>query len=89
MVRILTEKEAGFLRELEALVTKYDAFFMMDSEPGISIIIYETDGIKDGNNDLETAIHFNNSFDECELHEILEKSSAMVKLIATRKYITE
>lgn len=89
MVRILTKKEADFLRELEVLVAKYDAFFLMDNEPGISIIIYETDGVKDGNNDFETAIHFDNSFDECELHDILEKSSEMVKLIATHQYVTE
>ncbi len=76
MVRALTKKEKSFLKELEALAINYDAVFVKDGE-GISILIYEGDEDISETERLKKSIHFENSFDENEIQELLKKSCVL------------
>ena len=76
MVRALTKKEKSFLKELEALAINYAAVFVKDGE-GISILIYEGDEDISETERLKKSIHFENSFDENEIQELLKKSCVL------------
>ena len=66
----------SFLKELEALAINYDAVFVKDGE-GISILIYEGDEDISETERLKKSIHFENSFDENEIQELLKKSCVL------------
>lgn len=79
MISILTPKELRFLKEFCCLIEKYGILFSTDNNNGINITVHEGNVIQNDNS--QTNIRFEDSFDQNELKDLLEENAKLMKEI--------